>query len=1076
MTTRQNTKRKGRGGGGPTRERTYTTLTGSHPSGPPHSSFPSTTTTTPTTFPAMADDVAANANANIMSSPFSVASSADGSPNYQTYDFANPMHLYPNYHNGFSIPTMPPLGGASAYNQQPQLQQYYQQPPPQSAQNDLEVLQRLKETIKNNQHDVFRPIPQPSALASIYLGPPSAVPPHPEQAAGDRQLGQTEYDSSSRDVAASGNPGNNIVSQTRTRRGSDVWDTRRPAGYTSSGNGAQGLNTNNASGAHGPGSQRFEEKAMDVDHSGPPGLAAPPRRDYHNNGRSDKNTASEPAPGGIGNSLPPKGSAYDSKDDPRSGRDRDSLFNGRYGNTTQEDVKPSLGLRDRRPGSPDPRRELDNNRGRYADARDRRDREPERKEGGPNWDRYRPRDRDDRLDNRYPPRDFDRDRRFPPRYQNTDNSLRRNDSKSSVTDPTVAPLGTSANLPGARDRERSVPPDSQPPRPLTEERSFGRYDDRRPPPPPLDRRPIGPPDDRRGPPPPLDVFLPTQPQAMGRDRDLAPPPTGRPTDDRARDSRAGPPPSLGDRISRPPVRQPSLRDRIGGGPEPSSATFTRPGERQVRSTGAPEERSAVMSAPPTPRDTPRPVGTAPTAATTSDVRPPSSSVPDTAARPTDARANVSATTNTSSTEPPRPAAASPAVAAEERGRPVNNDRLRQSSGPVPERERVNSGPARGNYPGNNAPARVSEDRTFKPRGTTVSPSRRDFKPGFYDRDRRPDSANVMDVDAPSRFPGSATDRVPPPPASYRRPSPPPFNRDRPWVPYSGDNARRHPADAHGGAPYTRDWRDDERGGYGGDDWDRRSSWDRDRDRDGPPRDRGDGRFVERDAVPGGGAPTWETREERDRRVSYGGTSDAPPPPNSASTTRSTYENRPLSSRLTDGYPAAASIADDRDRDRDRPPYGRDYDRRYPPPPLPLDADAPGGPYSRVRPRSPSPPPSARRPGVDDMRPPPLKRARDDGYPPSAASGAAGTPGYYTPPPPPPDAPPAAPDYHLAARMRTPPVSAGAYYDADRDREREFVDDGIGYGRYDGRLPPPRSPPPYGRPGYRDDRRYPPPRP
>lgn len=37
--------------------------------------------------------------------------------------------------------------------------------------NDLEILQNLKEQIKAGQHDFFRAVPQPQALAAIYLGP-----------------------------------------------------------------------------------------------------------------------------------------------------------------------------------------------------------------------------------------------------------------------------------------------------------------------------------------------------------------------------------------------------------------------------------------------------------------------------------------------------------------------------------------------------------------------------------------------------------------------------------------------------------------------------------------------------------------------------------------------------------------------------------------------------------------------------------------------------------------------------------------------------------------------------------------
>jgi hypothetical protein len=49
-------------------------------------------------------------------------------------------------------------------------------------QGDLEALERLKEIIKSNQHEIFRATPRPAALASLYRGSLlSAVPPLPEQ-------------------------------------------------------------------------------------------------------------------------------------------------------------------------------------------------------------------------------------------------------------------------------------------------------------------------------------------------------------------------------------------------------------------------------------------------------------------------------------------------------------------------------------------------------------------------------------------------------------------------------------------------------------------------------------------------------------------------------------------------------------------------------------------------------------------------------------------------------------------------------------------------------------------------------
>jgi hypothetical protein len=63
-----------------------------------------------------------------------------------------------------------------------------------SGANDLEILENLKQMIKNGQHEFYRAVPQPAALASLYLGPhrepepqtqqpqqTSSVPPHPQQ-------------------------------------------------------------------------------------------------------------------------------------------------------------------------------------------------------------------------------------------------------------------------------------------------------------------------------------------------------------------------------------------------------------------------------------------------------------------------------------------------------------------------------------------------------------------------------------------------------------------------------------------------------------------------------------------------------------------------------------------------------------------------------------------------------------------------------------------------------------------------------------------------------------------------------
>ena len=52
-----------------------------------------------------------------------------------------------------------------------------------SGQNDLEILEKLKESIISNQNEFFRSVPQPATLAKIFMDNPSIspVPPHPEQ-------------------------------------------------------------------------------------------------------------------------------------------------------------------------------------------------------------------------------------------------------------------------------------------------------------------------------------------------------------------------------------------------------------------------------------------------------------------------------------------------------------------------------------------------------------------------------------------------------------------------------------------------------------------------------------------------------------------------------------------------------------------------------------------------------------------------------------------------------------------------------------------------------------------------------
>ena len=77
--------------------------------------------------------------------------------------------------NGTSFqPSSPKMGQELRHTPAPNLA---------SGQKDLEILEKLKDSIINNQHEFFRSVPRPAALEKIYMGNPciSPVPPHPEQ-------------------------------------------------------------------------------------------------------------------------------------------------------------------------------------------------------------------------------------------------------------------------------------------------------------------------------------------------------------------------------------------------------------------------------------------------------------------------------------------------------------------------------------------------------------------------------------------------------------------------------------------------------------------------------------------------------------------------------------------------------------------------------------------------------------------------------------------------------------------------------------------------------------------------------
>ena len=772
-------------------------------------------------------------------------------------------------------------------------------------------------------------------------------------------------------------------------------------------------------------------------------------------------------------------------------------------------------------GRPDPRYS-DNNRGRFYD-RDRdthRDREA-------NWDRDRDYNRDRAGPvGRMAGRDLDRDRRpderdrydtrRPAGGEQRHEPTRRYDNRPSTSGPPESPT-TAARPDDSRDRERPGPPaDTRSTRPVGEERSLGPLRpledrDRRPLPPPEDRRP--PNDDRRSvvndrrPPPPSERDrerpgrpIDDRPPPSHNDRRPLPPDNHRrspvpgsgynadrqarplPTDDyrpprvaspadRSRPvdpSSRAPPPAVDDRRAQAPGS--SLAR-----PRPTSTTITPsdvrppipdrpPVDRTTRSHVPLEDRisrpapslqdrlSGVNEQTPSSRPEARLPVTEP--------RPPVGSGPEPSLRPADARPPPPS--KDTAAESARPA--NPPPGTEDRGRPTDRFPPHLAPASQTDRDRTRSGTAVP-FAGNRAPSVARDDnRSTTKRPLTVSPSRRynDAPPpprsgfanrppvGEYERERRPDNAG-MDVDPSSRYSG---DR--PPPAVYRRSSPAPFP-ERNWPPSSGPET--YPADARRPAtdnyPHS-EWREGDTR-YPADDYDRRA-WDRDRERD---RDyERDARVSERDTLPppisSGPTSTWD--RDRDRRPYPPSSVDSAAPP------ARPYDQRPLSARLTDGYPTADERHPDRDRDVDRDnrsAYPRDYDRRYPP----ASVDPPAT-YNRVRPRSPSPAGSARAP--------PVKRLRDESYP-----------AYYSPTPS--NTMDVTSDYPPHGRTRTPQPSS--YYNdrpgygassaaAAPPRDRDYPDARETYPGYERRpvdsrpLPPNRrTPPEYSRPYDRDDRRY-----
>ena len=201
MSARQN-KKRGKGRNNPNnRERTVTTLR-EDPN-------------TPYLVPTPSEDPPGG---NLMASPFSVPSST-GNPSsaYQPPGSYNTLAYNPTFG-----PSMQILHPQQFYPDQQRAQVIL---PP--GKNDLEILEKLKEMIKNGQHELYRAVPQPAALASIYLGPhTSQVPHHPEQAPDPQQANNMNGSSQSIPTGGSEPPSpvdlNRRPSRVQTTEG---WDS-----------------------------------------------------------------------------------------------------------------------------------------------------------------------------------------------------------------------------------------------------------------------------------------------------------------------------------------------------------------------------------------------------------------------------------------------------------------------------------------------------------------------------------------------------------------------------------------------------------------------------------------------------------------------------------------------------------------------------------------------------------------------------------------------------------------------------------------------------------------------------------
>ncbi|GLB45073.1 hypothetical protein LshimejAT787_1901510 [Lyophyllum shimeji] len=1111
MSARQNKKqRKGRNNPN-NRERTVTTLT-EDPN-------------TPYLVPTPSEEPAGT---SLMSSPFSVSSSSAGNiPSSSAYQPPSSYATF-GYNTAFGTPVHGPL-----HHQQPQPQQQAQQFYPQQAQqphaqlllpagrNDLEILENLKEIIKNGQHDMYRPIPNPAALASIYLGP---IP--TSQVPGVRNGEQDQYgsvvDSPMQASPTTVSPTSPVDLGRRPPRlqSKESWDAsaqrKPPPGSTGSG-GPPTNNTNQAAQGHGmrytqgsnpppaidtsnlsngktnlAGLPSAGTKSVDVHLSGTatvspavgPGPSSPRSARFDTNGQrpmsgivdqarisGDRLGHSESGygvPQGPGTVSPAK-SSFDGKDDLRNARD--TAWSTRDGPPPSDDRRRDF---DRPPPSPAPRT-LVNGNGVASDTRlSAGDRVPP----PPRDDRFYDRDRERERERDYRDRrDWDRDRRPPYDRFRGMTDARRPPPEQRHYEPDydrVPPRRYDVRDELASEARRLS--DSRPPPTLTpaDERALVRPVDDRLPPASARAAPVS---DAR---PPAQETRLSQPDSRAPLPDSrAPPPDNRPTRG----------PSFDDRQVKPPPA-----DERRGAPVPANAHAPPPAVRSADAPGVGRPADDRDRA----RDVPMP-----------SVDDQSTTRPQVPLEDRISRPSLQDRLNQPPASRPEPSNVTRQASLEERlsAIPVSTD-PREQRGGIPERDRApppRPGPPADVRPGVRAPP---------PAPSAQDDRRLDDRPGPY---RRPPTPTPGDRILPSRrtpsphpavratFPLPVRDdsRVPKPPSphrpvarDYRRP----VSRERPGGSYRPDDRSYVPDDRRGDpmdvdipsrysdgrVPYNRPFSPP-------------SAADIARDRaraqlppspprppahvDAPPYD-DDRRYAS--------GRDWSYHPSYDRRRDWSVADDdyykrhwdrsgGPPPPSSGSD-RDRFDREPPPPMRNGGW----ETRDERERrdfarapspartayDGPGRPLGSTYssaasavapgDRSYAPPPP--TRDGPPAVFSRVRQRSLSP---ARRP-IDDGRPPPNKRPREDGYaapdfyPPVAASSARGRQDTY-----PPlgrggaSPPPSSGGSGYFDRSGPPPSSAGTATSGEREREYPLHREYPPLPPYDRGRSPPRG---YARPG------------